>query len=101
MLLRNGSCWFCLTVRHHITGNIPGNPISQKLAAHGHKLVHLFFITLKITGKMIRVSLHKFNRYVFYMCLPNIAQINHPSDIEFRNTVMLFKCNAVRYQSCT
>ena len=95
MLLRNGSSRFCFAAGNDIPGDIPSDAIAQQFTAHCRQLVDLFFIALKITSELIWIFLHKFNRNVLDVCLSNIAQDNHPSDIGFPNIVFLFKCNAV------
>jgi len=94
MLLRNGSTWFGFTPRNHIPSNIPSYPVSQQFRTHRCHGVYLLLVTLKIASELVRIFLDKIDCNVFYMCLSYIAQINHPSDIGFRNTVWLFKVTA-------
>ncbi len=98
MLLRNGSSWFRFASGDNVPGDIPSDAIAQQFATHRRKLVDLFFIALKIAGELIRIFLHKLNRNVLDVCLSDIAQVYHPSDIGFPNIVILFKCNAVLNQ---
>jgi len=90
MLLRNGSIWFVLTPRNHVTSDVPGDSVSQQFAADGRQRIKLLFVRVEITSELVRIFLHQINRYVLDVRLSDITQSNHPSDIESRNNVLLF-----------